>query len=237
MVVWSKTAELKLYSHRDTKGQTFLVTQWKETLASVGEKLSILMSLRDSQFYDAIGDTVTLYEKRILILNNILQNMNCIQRKWLYLEPVLSNNALPSESKRFQQIDESFRSLLSDINADPRFFRLVEGSNVSGLEFELQKNIKELELCQKSLTDFLQNKRFVMPRLYFLGDDSLLQILGRSKKPNTLQTYMKDLFQGIDSVLFDSSQTEIVGMRSAQGEEVSFDQVRKVMCNILCPFS
>ena len=232
MIVWSKTAEFKLYSHRDSKGQTSLVNQWKETLASLGEKLSVLVTLRDSQFYEAIGNTVTLYEKRILLLDNILQKINCIQRKWLYLEPVLSNNALPSESKRFQQIDNSFRSLLSDINADPRLFRLVEGNNVKELDLELQRSLEELESCQKSLTEFLQKKRFVMPRLYFLGDNSLLKILGRSKKPNTLQTYMKDLFQGIASVLFDTSQTKIIGMKSAQGEEVSFDQVRKVVCII-----
>ena len=223
VMAWLKVFEIKLQYH----GKDLLVTHWRETLATVGEKLSVLVSLKDSQHYGVIADSATLYEERILVLDDVLHKLNHVQRKVLYLEPVLSNKSFPNESQSFQLVNDNFSLVLSKLKVDPRLYQLVEGSKGAELQAQLESDIKDLELCQKSLAVFMQKKRFVMPRLYFLGDDILLEILGQQNNPNTLQTHMKDLFQGIDSVLLDSSENSIVGMKSAQGEEVLFDEVRK----------
>jgi dynein heavy chain len=38
----------------------------------------------------------------------------------------------------------------------------------------------ELDRCQKSLTNYLDSKKMVCPRFYFISDEDLLQILGSS---------------------------------------------------------
>ena len=38
----------------------------------------------------------------------------------------------------------------------------------------------ELDKCQKSLTQYLESKRMVLARFYFISDEDLLQILGTS---------------------------------------------------------
>ena len=43
---------------------------------------------------------------------------------------------------------------------------------------ELKNLSDELEKRQKSLSDYLDRKRFIFPRFYFLSDDDLLSILG-----------------------------------------------------------
>lgn len=49
---------------------------------------------------------------------------------------------------------------------------------VKGLIPTLQDLNKKLEHIQKSLNDFLDQKRYSFPRFYFLSNDDLLEIIG-----------------------------------------------------------
>ena len=40
----------------------------------------------------------------------------------------------------------------------------------------LQQMSQQLEVCQKALSNFLEDKRSAFPRFYFIGDDDLLEV-------------------------------------------------------------
>lgn len=65
-----------------------------------------------------------------------------------------------------------------------------------------------------------QEKRSIFPRFYFIGDDDLLEILGQATNPSVIQSHLKKLFAGIHSVQFNNDETEIVAMKSLEGEVV-----------------
>jgi len=46
-----------------------------------------------------------------------------------------------------------------------------------------------LEKCQKSLNEYLDSKRRIFPRFYFISTDELLSILG-SSEPSCVQDHM-----------------------------------------------
>lgn len=54
---------------------------------------------------------------------------------------------------------------------------------------DLQALSDGLERCQKSLSDYLDSKRNVFPRFFFISDDELLSILG-SNDPACVQEHM-----------------------------------------------
>lgn len=62
---------------------------------------------------------------------------------------------------------------------------------------ELNEMNKKLESIQKSLEAYLETKRGVFPRFYFISNDDLLEILGQSKTPNSVQPHLKKLFDNI----------------------------------------
>ena len=38
--------------------------------------------------------------------------------------------------------------------------------------------LQQMDLCQKALANYLEDKRSAFPRFYFIGDDDLLEVRG-----------------------------------------------------------
>jgi len=67
---------------------------------------------------------------------------------------------------------------------------------VDGLLGLINRMDEGLEKIQKSLDQYLETKRMVFPRFYFVSDDDLLEILGQSKDPIAVQKHVKKCFEG-----------------------------------------
>ncbi len=64
--------------------------------------------------------------------------------------------------------------------------------------------LEQLELCQKSLTAYLETKRADFPRFYFVSDPTLLEILSLgSDPPSVVPHFQSGLFDSLTGVTFD----------------------------------
>lgn len=75
----------------------------------VGDNQCLLQSLKDSPYYKSFEDKASIWETRLADLDEIFLNLNQIQRKWVYLEPIFGRGALPKEQGRFRRVDDDFR--------------------------------------------------------------------------------------------------------------------------------
>ncbi|KAG8523219.1 Cytoplasmic dynein 2 heavy chain 1, partial [Galemys pyrenaicus] len=185
--LWGVGAVFTLVDYEDSQSRTIkLIKDWKDIVNQVGDNRCLLQSLKESPYYKGFEDKVSIWERKLAELDEYLQNLNHIQRKWVYLEPIFGRGALPKEQTRFNRVDEDFRSIMTDIKKDNR------------------------------------EKRSAFPRFYFIGDDDLLEILGQSTNPSVIQSHLKKLFAGINSVCFDEQSKHITAMKSLEGEVVPF---------------
>uniref|UniRef100_A0A7N9ATV1 Cytoplasmic dynein 2 heavy chain 1 n=1 Tax=Mastacembelus armatus TaxID=205130 RepID=A0A7N9ATV1_9TELE len=216
--LWGATATFNLTEYTDSSKRTLiLIKDWKDIVNQVGDNRCLLQSLKDSPYYRSFQDKVSLWEVRLSDLDEYLLNLNAIQRRWVYLEPIFGRGALPREEARFKRVDDDFRSIMSDIQRDNR---VVSLSSRAGIRNSLVTILDQLQRCQKSLNEFLEEKRSAFPRFYFIGDDDLLEILGQSTNPTVIQSHLKKLFAGIHGVVFDEQCQHIVAMCSLEGEIV-----------------
>ena len=61
----------------------------------------------------------------------------------------------------------------------------------------------ELEKCQKSLEDYLEQKRSKFPRFYFLSNPVLLLVLSQGSNPVQMQPHYEHVFDSISHVVHD----------------------------------
>lgn len=114
-------------------------------------------------------------------------------------------------------MDDEFRGLMSTVESNTL---VTHFADVPRLNEMLPQMVSQLDICQKALADFLEEKRQMFPRFYFIGDDDLLEILGQSKNPEVIQTHLKKLFAGIHSVVFTDDFGTIKAMQSIEKEVV-----------------
>uniref|UniRef100_A0A8C2M1K4 Cytoplasmic dynein 2 heavy chain 1 n=1 Tax=Cricetulus griseus TaxID=10029 RepID=A0A8C2M1K4_CRIGR len=218
--LWGVGAVFSLIDYEDSQNRMIkLIKDWKDIVNQVGDNRCLLQSLKDSPYYKGFEDKVSIWERKLAQLDEYLQNLNHIQRKWVYLEPIFGRGALPKEQTRFNKVDEDFRSIMLDIKKDNRVTTLTTHA---GIRNALLTILDQLQRCQKSLNEFLEEKRSAFPRFYFIGDDDLLEILGQSTNPSVIQSHLKKLFAGINSVCFDEESKHITAMKSLEGEVVPF---------------
>eukprot|EP01028_Stygiella_incarcerata_P004192 TRINITY_DN1890_c0_g1_i5.p1 TRINITY_DN1890_c0_g1~~TRINITY_DN1890_c0_g1_i5.p1 ORF type:complete len:4092 (-),score=1034.80 TRINITY_DN1890_c0_g1_i5:737-12970(-) len=217
--VWSDTTQFTFVQHGEGEYATQLIKEWKDIVSQVGDRQSLVLSLKDSPYFASFEERATTMEKNLAYVDSCLQYLNQNQRKWVYLEPIFRRGALPQEQARFNHVDEQFREVLGKIAID---FEGVVMSliRIDDLESTLKENSEQLDLCQKALNDFLEEKRSRFPRFYFIGDDDLLEILGQAQEPSVIQSHLKKLFAGIHHVIFDEERTKIEYICSLQGENV-----------------
>ena len=81
----------------------------------VGDNQCLLQSLKDSPYFKGFADKASTWETRLADLDAFLHQLNQIQRRWVYLEPIFGRGALPQEQARFERVDGDFRYYNSSI--------------------------------------------------------------------------------------------------------------------------
>ncbi|CAI2310079.1 unnamed protein product [Caenorhabditis sp. 36 PRJEB53466] len=227
LTLWAAQTEFTLVDYKHSNGQNLkIIKEWKESINSLKDSQALLQSLKSSPYYSQFSDKTAVWETRLADLDVFLAQMNEIQRKWIYLEPIFGRGALPSEAPRFSRVDSEYRAILNDVSKDAR---LVSLCSRQSLRKSLEQIVDQLNRCQKALNQFLEQKRTAFPRFYFIGDDDLLEILGQSTNPQVIQSHMKKLFQGINRVVFSSTGETIISMVSAEGETVSLSKAVRIV--------
>ncbi|XP_047688045.1 dynein axonemal heavy chain 2 isoform X1 [Prionailurus viverrinus] len=200
----------------------------EEVFQALEDNQVALSSMKASRFVKAFEREVDHWERCLSLILEAVEMVLMVQRQWMYLENIFLGEdirkQLPSESALFDQINSTWKSIMDRMNKDSNALR---ATHHPGLLDTLIKMNTILEDIQKSLDMYLETKRHIFPRFYFLSNDDLLEILGQSRNPEAVQPHLKKCFDNIKLLRMQkvggpSSRWEAVGMFSGDGEYVDF---------------
>nr|CAB3238692.1 dynein heavy chain 8, axonemal-like [Phallusia mammillata] len=89
---------------------------------------------------------------------------------------------------------------------------------------------EELEICFKCLTQYLDKKRSVCPRFYFLTDPSLLALLSRPNELDSIRPHLRSVFSSISDIRIEKSSAwsdTVSSMKSTQNTPTPVPPDRK----------
>ena len=67
---------------------------------------------------------------------------------------------------------------------------------------------ERLELCQKSLNEYLDVKKKIFPRFYFVSSVALLDMLANGTNPRKIVIYLGDCYDALNNVVFVEEEGE-----------------------------
>ena len=77
--------------------------------------------------------------------------------------------------------------------------------HIAGREEVLTRLHEAIESCEKSLNDYLEQKKKAFPRFYFASNQALLDILSNGNRPLKVAEYLGDCFDGIKTLDFSKA--------------------------------
>ena len=213
-----KGIKLALGEHKVTGSA--LISGVDEIQTTLDDFLSTLMMMKQSQFAKPIMQRVRGVERRLIGMQDLLEEWLLCQRTWIYLHPIFLSEDLkkkmPVEKKMFDSVDEIWLQIMKNTSNDPSLFENFDWEKVLA---EFQKCNEMLGKVKKSLSEYLEAKRDDFSRFYFLSDEELIEILSKTKNPKTVIKYLNKCFEGIDSIEF-GRDNEITSMISSKGERI-----------------
>lgn len=216
---WAELAFI-VNNYREAKDK-FVIGSLEEIISTLDDHQVSIQTMLGTRFVSEIKEKVEEWEKKLVLISDILDEWLYCQRNWMYLENIFNaediQKQLPEETRKFFQVDKFWKEIMQKTHKRPI---VQECCSNEDLLRKFQQYNKALDDIQKCLENYLDSKRLAFPRFYFLSNEELLEILSQTRNPHAVQNHLRKCFDNINRIRFTDVEDskEIIAMQSAEPE-------------------
>ncbi len=170
----------------------------------------VVQGMLASRFVAQFQVEVSSWQKALSNVNEVFLCISEIQRTWSYLEPLFIHSdevkrELPEDTIRFATIDKNVQETLKKAW---KIRNVKDAFNQEGLLESLEFIQEQLDLCKKSLADFLDGRRRQFPRYYFVSEADLLDILSNGSDPKKILIHIPKVYLSTKTLTLADKESE-----------------------------
>jgi len=207
------------------KGDTYELGALDVIIEFVETQSMDLMTMLAQKEVEEFKENVSKWQKTLKTVDAVIEIWMKVQKNWSRLNPIFLasediRGQLPDDTKRFEKVDIDWKELMRDAVENSQ---VVEACTCEGREEQLNGFYQDIETCEKALNAYLEEKKKVFPRFYFISNQSLLDILSNGNNPVKVDEQIGNCFDGLRNLKFLREGPEphktALGMFSKDGEE------------------
>ena len=158
-------------------------------------------------------------------ITDVLESLSKLQTKWFQLQPIFESpditKSIPHDASIFAKADKSFKEIVRGLKESTNVKFIC---NKEGLLDKIKEANNWLEDVEKGLNDYIEKKKTLFPRFYFLSNETLLKILSETKDLNRVKENLKNIFENIHNIELQDDKI-ILKMISNLGEKVPLKNI------------
>lgn len=183
----------------DETSECFILSDMELVFTALDDSLANINMILGSRYVKPLREEAEKWQTWILTLSDIVDEWLMCQKNWRYLVNIFKaadiRKAMAEETKKFETVTKFFQGHMATADKKRQCIKWVNGKT-NTLE-ALKANNIVLDDVQKKLEDYMELKRGIFPRFYFLSNDELIDILANSQDLNIIQQHMKTCFDNI----------------------------------------
>ena len=200
------------------------------------ESVLRLGGLKTNLHAAVFAEEIESSEAELTTAAETLELLLMVQKKFVYFTNIFQN--ISADTAQLAADRDAFgevRTAMADYYASFAVTRLTRVCLLTvGLREGLEAALRRLETVQKNMRRFINEQRALVPRLHFLGEESVCELLGKSRDPAALNRHAQRLFEGVREFTAStrSRGPELTQAVSPAGETVDFAQPVELSGNL-----
>ncbi|XP_061072291.1 dynein heavy chain domain-containing protein 1 [Conger conger] len=184
---------------------TFIVIGLETLLSQTQGSIMTLSSMLLSPHGVELRPEVEQWLQQLQELEELLDIWKRYQLKWAYLSKMFHEFGViiqnPEVYQRFLPVDETYREVIQTMLRHPQVLNFLQlGHGQPGLHALLAEGLSTMEGISAQLLDFLDRPRDQFPRLCFLSDGEVMELLSLHPTPTSLLPLVRKCFQGVQEL-------------------------------------